>query len=73
MTMAEVLADIYRLSRVGPNRHSVSHEDVTCADTQQAVRLLAEACDHLRKRDPLYGERRRLRSLAPPPASVPPG
>lgn len=73
MTIEEALTDIDRLSRVGSDRHSVSCEEVTCADTQQAIRLLAGACDHLRKRDPLYGERRRFRSLAPPPGSVPPG
>jgi hypothetical protein len=73
MTMDEALADIDRLSRVGSNHHSVSREEVTCADTQQAVRLLAEAYDHLRKRDPLYGDRRRFRFLAPPPGSVPLG
>lgn len=73
MTIDEALTDIDRLSRVGSNGQSVSREEVTCADTQQAVRLLAEAYDHLRKRDPLYGNRRRFRSLAPPPGSVPPG
>src|ERR1051326_7699377 len=39
MTMDEALADIDRLNRVGANRHSVSRGEVTCADTQQAVRL----------------------------------
>jgi len=73
MTMDEALTDIDRLSRVGSTHHRVSREEVTCADTQQAVRLLAEAYDHLRKRDPLYGERRRFRSLAPPPGCAPPG
>jgi len=73
MTIEEALTDIDRLSRVGSNRHSVSREEVTCADTQQAVRLLTEAYEHLRKRDPLYGDRRRFRSLLPPPGSVPPG
>jgi hypothetical protein len=48
-------------------------EETTCADTQQAVRILADAFEHLRKRDALYGDRRRFRSLAPPPSSVPPG
>lgn len=71
MTMEEAIADIDRLSRVGSNHHSVPREEVTCADTQQAVRILAEAYE--RKRDPLYGDRRRFRSLAPPPGSVPPG
>jgi hypothetical protein len=71
--MDEALADIDRLSRIGANRHSLSPEDIECEDTQKAVRLLAEAYEHLRKRDPLYGDRRRFRSLAPPPGSVPPG
>jgi hypothetical protein len=73
MTIDQALTAIDRLSRVGSNNHSVSREEVTCADTQQAVRILAEAYEHLRKRDPLYSDRRRLRSLAPPPGSVPPG
>jgi hypothetical protein len=73
MTLDEALASIDRLSRIGCNNHSISREEVTCADTQQAVRLLAEAYDHLRRRDPLYGDRRRSRCLAPPPGSVPPG
>ena len=73
MTMDEALADIDRLSRLGSNHRSISQEEVRCEDTQNAIRLLAEAYDHLRKRDPLYGDRRRFRSLAPPPGSVPPG
>ncbi len=72
MTIDQALRAIDRLSRVGSNNHSVSREEVTCADTQQAVRILAEAYEHLRKRDPLYGDRRRFRSLVPPPGSVPP-
>jgi len=73
MTMDEALTDMDGRSRAKFNHHSVSHEEVACADTQQAVRLLAEAYEHLRKRGPLYGDRRRFRSLAPPPGSVPPG
>lgn len=73
MTMVEALADIDRLSRVGANQHSVSQEEIKCEDTQNAVRLLSEAHEHLRKRDPLYADRRRFRSLSPPPGSVPPG
>lgn len=71
MTLDQALADIDRLGRIGSD-HWVSQEKTTCGDTQQAVRLLAEAYEHLRKRDPLYGDRRRFRSLAPPPWSVPP-
>ena len=73
MKLDEALADIDRLSRIGANQHSLSQEEIQCEKTQKAVRLLAEAYDHLRKRDPLYGDRRRFRSLAPPPGSVPPG
>ena len=73
MTINEALADIDRLNQVGDNQHSVSQEEIKCEDTQKAVRLLAEAYDRLRRRDPLYGDRRRFRSLAPPPGSVPPG
>ena len=72
MTMDEAVADIDRLSRVRANQPSIPHEEVTCADTQQAVRLLAEAYEHLRRRDRLYGDRRPFRCLALPPGSVPP-
>jgi hypothetical protein len=72
MRFDEALADIDMLIRVGSSHHSVSQDDITCGDTQKAVRLVAAAYDHLRKRDPLYGDRRRFRSLAPPPGSVPP-
>ena len=71
MTLNEALADIETVSRGGCNQPT-SQEAIACRDTQQAVRLLAEAYEHLRKRDPLYADRRRSRSLAPPPASVPP-
>jgi hypothetical protein len=71
MTMEEALADIERRSRGGA-RSPVSEQEISCDDTQQAVRLLAEAYEHLRSREPLYGDRRRSASLAPPPASVPP-
>jgi hypothetical protein len=72
MTMEEALADIERLSS-GLDRPSVTQQEVSCRDTQHAVRLLAGAYEHLRRRDPLYADRRRWASLAPPPASVPPG
>ena len=70
MTLNEALADIETVGR-GANQ-PVLPEEIPCADTQQAVWLLANAYEQLRKRDPLYAERRRLRSLAPPPGSVPP-
>ena len=70
MTLNEALAEIENVSRVG--NQPASQEAIACADTQQAVRLLAHAYEHIRNRDPLYGDRRRSRLLGPPPASVPP-
>jgi hypothetical protein len=71
MTLDEAIAEIEIFGR-GASNQPVPQEEIACADTQQAIRLLANAYEHLRKRDPLYGDRRRLRSLAPPPGSVPP-
>ena len=71
MTVQEALADIERLGG-GLARPPLAHQEIPCRDTLLAVRLLAEAYEHLRKRDPLYADERRLVSLAPPPASVPP-
>ena len=71
MTLNEALADIETVSRGGSDQ-PMSQEAITCADTQQAVRLLAHAYEQLRNRDPLYGDRRRSRLLGPPPGSVPP-
>ena len=67
MTVEEALADIERVG--GP---PLAQQEIPCRDTQQAVRLLAEAYGNLRKRDPLYADQRRWAPLAPPPASVPP-
>ena len=72
MTMEDALADIEGRSRGGLTISPVVEQEVSCRDTQQATRLLAEAYEHLRKRDPLYADRCRSVSLAPPPASVPP-
>ena len=72
MTLEQALADIEKLARGGIARAQGAEQEISCRDTQQAVRLLAEAYEHLRKRDPLYADRRRCASLAPPPASVPP-
>ena len=69
MTLKEALADIKRLGG-GLAIAPVARQETSCRDTQQAVRLLAEAYEHLRKRDHLYADRRRSTSLAPPPASV---
>ena len=71
MTLNETLADIETVSRGGCNQPT-SEEEIACADTQQAVRLLAHAYEQIRDRDPLYGDRRRSRLLGPPPGSVPP-
>jgi len=71
MTVEEALADIEIQSRDGAISPS-SEQETPCRDTAQAVRILAEAYEHLRRRDPLYADRRRSASLAPPPASVPP-
>ena len=71
MTMDEALADVERLGG-GLAIPPAAQQETSCRDTQQAVLLLAEACEHFRKRDHLYADRRRSASLAPPPASVPP-
>jgi len=71
MTVAEAVADIENLGRGGLAPRAVQQE-ISCQDIQRAVRLLAEAYEHLRTRDFLYADRRRSASLAPPPASVPP-
>jgi hypothetical protein len=71
MTVQEALADIERLDG-GLAWPPLAQKEIPCRDTAQAVRLLAEAYGHLRKRDPLFADQRRLPSLAPPPASVPP-
>jgi hypothetical protein len=72
MTVEEALADIEKIGCGGPARPPAAEQEVSCRDTQQAVRHLAEAYEHLRTRDPLYADRRRRALLAPPPASVPP-
>jgi hypothetical protein len=71
MTVDEALADIETVSG-GDCNQPTSQEAIACADTQLAVRLLAHAYEHIRNRDPLYGDRRRFRLLGPPPGSVPP-
>ena len=71
MTVEEALADIEKRGR-GLTGSPAAEKEFSCRDTQQAVRLLAEAFEHLRTRDPLYANKRPFASLAPPPASVPP-
>ena len=73
MTLEEALAEIEKLDHGGIVRLPAAEQEVSCHDTQQAVRLMAAAYEHLRKHDPLYAGRRRCASLAPPPASVAPG
>jgi hypothetical protein len=72
MTRNEALADIEKLCQIGSNQ-TLKQEENVCGDTQRATRILVDAFECLRQRDPLYGDRRRFRSLAPPPSSVPPG
>ena len=73
MTVEEALADIEKLCHGGLTTPRVAQQEISCQDTQKAVRLLAEAYGQLRKRDPLYADQRRCASPAPPPARVPPG
>jgi hypothetical protein len=72
MTVEEALTDIDKLCRGGLATSRVVQQEISCQDTQKAVRLLAEAYGQLRKRDPLYADQRRCAFPAPPPASVPP-
>jgi len=69
MTLHEALADLETVAPGGSDQPML-REETTCGDTQEAIRLLASAYEYLRKRDPLYGDRRRSRSLEPPPSSV---
>ncbi len=70
MTVNEALANIETVSRC--TNQPVLQEEISCADTQRALELLANAYEHIRNRDPLYGDRRRRRLPGPPPGSVPP-
>jgi hypothetical protein len=72
MTLAEALTQIEELGRAC-NSAPVSQKEVLCPETQAAVQTLAAAYESVRKRDPLYGERRRAGTVPPPPARVPPG
>jgi hypothetical protein len=71
MTLAEALGQIEELGR-GSDSSRVSQKEVLCPETQAAVRILAEAYERVRSRDPLYGDRRRG-ALPPPPGRVLPG
>ena len=72
MTLADELTDLETRRRSGGPNQVAIQEEVSWPDTQAAVKLLAAAYEHLRKRDPLYGQQRRFRSLGLPPGSVPP-
>jgi hypothetical protein len=72
LTVEEALGQLRELGRKG-NPSPVSQEEVLCQETQAAVRILAAAYDRVRRKDPLYGERRRAAFLPPPPGRVPPG
>jgi hypothetical protein len=71
MTLDEALAQIEELGR-GCSSAPVSQKEALCPETQTAVRILAAAYERVRKRDPLYGDRRWAGALLPPPARVPP-
>lgn len=73
MTLDEALKQLNELGRTADQPSPVSQEEVLCPDTQEAVRILAVAYDRARRRDPLYGERRRSATLPPPPGRVLPG
>ena len=72
MTREEALKELDQLSRAvksGP----VSQREVLCEEMREATRILSVAFEHVRKRDPLYGNiRRRSGALSPPPGRVPP-
>jgi hypothetical protein len=70
LTIDEALKQLNEFGRVGDDPSPVSQEEVRCPDTQEAVRILATAYDRVRRRDPLYGERRRPAVLPPPPGRV---
>jgi len=72
MTLDEALAQIEELGRASKSA-PVSQKEALCPETQAAVRILAAAYERVRKRDPLYGDRRRAVALPPPPGRVLPG
>jgi len=73
LTLDEALEQLNGLGRTGDDPSPVSQEEVLCADTQEAVHILAAAYDRVRRRDPLYGDRRRAAALPPPPGRLLPG
>jgi hypothetical protein len=73
MTVTEAFAQIEELERQRHDSAPVSHQEVSCPETQAAVRILAAAYERVQKRDRLYGDRRKASSLPPPPGRVLPG
>jgi hypothetical protein len=73
MTVTEAVAQIEELEKRQQHSASISQGEVACPEMQAAVRVLATAYERLRKRDPLYGDRRRAGFLSPPPGRVLPG
>jgi hypothetical protein len=73
MTVTEALNQIEERQRQQHDSAQVSQQEVSCPETQIAVRILAAAYERVQKRDPLYGGRRRANSLPPPPGRVLPG
>ena len=49
LTVDDALADIEKLGRGGIARPPLAQQEISCRDTQQALRLLAEVYEHLRK------------------------
>lgn len=72
MTLRQALAQIGELSCTS-SPAPVSQKEVLCPETQAAVQILAAAYERVRKRDPLYGDRRQAGALPPPPGRVLPG
>jgi hypothetical protein len=73
MTLEQPLHHIDELGRKRHNTTPLFQEEVSCADTQAAVRFLASAYQQVQKRDPIYGGRRATGYLAPPAGRVLPG
>jgi hypothetical protein len=70
MTLTEAVTQIQELEGRRNDSAPVSQQDVSCPETQSAVRILAAAYEGVQKRDPLYGDRRRGSPLGPPPGRV---
>jgi hypothetical protein len=71
MTREEALTELDQLSRAVKSE-PISQPEVLCPEMKAAARILSIAFERLRKRDPLYGNIRRIGALSPPPGRVPP-